>query len=53
VSPSPIPWEVLPGFDTVAEWENDPLDFDLIVLATPLSVTTRLLRSWRGECRAA
>jgi chorismate mutase/prephenate dehydrogenase len=33
----------LPGFDTVAEWENDPLDFDLIVLATPLSVTTRLL----------
>src|SRR6266404_2701943 len=34
----------LPGFDTVAEWENDPLDFDLIVLATPLSVTTRLLQ---------
>src|SRR6202030_3852056 len=33
----------LPGFDTVAEWENDPLDFDLIVLATPLSATTRLL----------
>jgi len=33
----------LPGFDTVAEWENDPLDFDVIVLATPLSVTTRLL----------
>src|ERR1700731_2766882 len=33
----------LPGFDTVAEWENDPLDFDLIVLATPLSITTRLL----------
>src|SRR5271170_824618 len=33
----------LPGFDTVAEWQNDPLDFDLIVLATPLSATTRLL----------
>lgn len=33
----------LPGFDTVAAWENDPLDFDLIVLATPLSATTRLL----------
>src|SRR6267378_7149451 len=34
----------LPGFDTVADWENDPLDFDLIVLATPLSVTARLLQ---------
>jgi chorismate mutase/prephenate dehydrogenase len=33
----------LPGFDTVADWENDTLDFDLIVLATPLSATTRLL----------
>jgi chorismate mutase/prephenate dehydrogenase len=33
----------IPGFDTVADWENDPLDFDLIVLATPLSATTRLL----------
>src|ERR1700692_4195900 len=33
----------LPGFDTLAEWQKDPLDFDLIVLATPLSVTTRLL----------
>src|SRR3984893_916937 len=33
----------LPGFDTVAEWQKDPLDFDVIVLATPLSVTTRLL----------
>jgi chorismate mutase/prephenate dehydrogenase len=33
----------LPGFDTVAEWRHDPLDFDLIVLATPLSVTTPLL----------
>jgi chorismate mutase / prephenate dehydrogenase len=33
----------LPGFDTVADWQSDPLDFDLIVLATPLSATTRLL----------
>jgi len=33
----------LPGFDTVTDWESDELDFDLIVLATPLSVTTRLL----------
>jgi chorismate mutase/prephenate dehydrogenase len=33
----------LPGFDTVADWQNDPLDFDLIVLATPLGITTRLL----------
>src|SRR3984957_20233142 len=35
----------LPGFDTVADWQNDPLDFDVIVLATPLSVTTRLLQT--------
>jgi chorismate mutase/prephenate dehydrogenase len=33
----------LPGFDTLADWQNDPLDFDLIVLATPLSATTPLL----------
>lgn len=32
-----------PGFEALADWENDPLDFDLIVLATPLSVTTGLL----------
>src|ERR1700759_2295188 len=24
----------LPGFDAVADWQTDPLDFDLIVLAT-------------------
>jgi chorismate mutase / prephenate dehydrogenase len=35
----------LPGFDSVADWQNDPLDFDLIVLATPLSATTRLLEA--------
>ena len=33
----------LAGFDAVADWQSDPLDFDLIVLATPLSATTRLL----------
>src|SRR5258708_22056024 len=39
----------LPGFDPVTEWQNDPLDFDVIVLATPLSVTRRLAetRAWR------
>jgi chorismate mutase / prephenate dehydrogenase len=37
------PMGALPGFDRVADWQNDPLDFDLIVLATPLSATTRLL----------
>src|SRR6202163_3706389 len=29
----------LPGFDRVIDWEGDPLDFDLVVLATPLRVT--------------
>ena len=37
------PKGALPGFDGVADWQNDPLDFDLIVLATPLSATTGLL----------
>jgi chorismate mutase / prephenate dehydrogenase len=32
-----------PGFDRVNDWQSDPLDFDLIVLATPLSVTTKLM----------
>jgi chorismate mutase/prephenate dehydrogenase len=34
----------LPGFDTVVDCRDDPLDFDLIVLATPLSATTPLLQ---------
>src|SRR6202021_921607 len=38
------PRGALPGFDDVADWQNDPLDFDLIVLATPLSATARLLQ---------
>jgi chorismate mutase/prephenate dehydrogenase len=33
----------LPGFDAVADWQTDPLDFDVIVLATPLGATARLL----------
>jgi chorismate mutase / prephenate dehydrogenase len=32
------------GFDYVADWENDALDFDLIVLATPLGATADLLQ---------
>jgi chorismate mutase / prephenate dehydrogenase len=33
----------LPGFAHIADWGADPLDFDLIVLATPLRVTAGLL----------
>jgi chorismate mutase/prephenate dehydrogenase len=33
----------MPGFDALEEWQSDALDFDVIVLATPLSVTTNLL----------
>ena len=33
----------VPGFESLADWENDALDFDLIVVATPLSATTKLL----------
>ena len=32
-----------PGFESVADWHSDALDFDLIVLATPLSATAELL----------
>jgi len=34
----------LAGFDVVADWQTDALDFDLIVLATPLSATASLLQ---------
>ncbi|MDP9009050.1 MAG: prephenate dehydrogenase/arogenate dehydrogenase family protein [Pseudomonadota bacterium] len=34
----------LAGFDVVADWQTDALDFDLIVLATPLSATAGLLQ---------
>jgi len=33
----------MPGFDALKEWQSDALDFDVIVLATPLSITTNLL----------
>jgi chorismate mutase/prephenate dehydrogenase len=39
----------LPGFDRLADWEGDPLDFDLIVLATPLRVTGALLTALAGR----
>ena len=32
-------------FDRVDDWQTDALDFDLIVLATPLSVTAALLQT--------
>src|ERR1700736_3897122 len=34
----------LAGFDVVADWQTDALEFDLIVLATPLSATAGLLQ---------
>src|ERR1700685_1112245 len=34
----------LPGFDTVTDWQNDALDFDLLVLATPLRATAQLMQ---------
>jgi chorismate mutase / prephenate dehydrogenase len=33
----------LPGFDLLPDWQSDALDFDLIVLATPLGATAELL----------
>jgi chorismate mutase/prephenate dehydrogenase len=35
----------LPGFASIADWQKDSLDFDLIVLATPLSITAGLLQA--------
>ena len=34
----------LAGYGTVADWREDPLDQDLIVLATPLGATAQLLQ---------
>ncbi|HTV96435.1 MAG TPA: prephenate dehydrogenase/arogenate dehydrogenase family protein [Steroidobacteraceae bacterium] len=34
----------LPGYDQLADWQDDPLDSDLIVLATPLSATAGILK---------
>jgi chorismate mutase / prephenate dehydrogenase len=33
-----------PGFDHLADWQDDPLDCELIVLATPLSATADILK---------
>jgi len=35
----------LPGFVQLADWQRDALDFDLIVLATPLGITAGLLQA--------
>jgi chorismate mutase / prephenate dehydrogenase len=37
------PRGALPGFDQLEDWEDHPLDSDLIVLATPLSATADIL----------
>jgi chorismate mutase / prephenate dehydrogenase len=37
------PQGALPGFEVVADWQTDALDFDVIVLATPLGATAELL----------
>lgn len=34
----------LAGFETLTDWQDDALDFDLIVLATPLAVTVPLMQ---------
>lgn len=33
-----------PGFDAVVDWKQDPLDYDLIVVATPLKIADTVLR---------
>jgi len=43
----------LPGFDAIADWQQDPLDFDLIVLATPLGITAGLLGCSQSARRVA
>ena len=37
------PSGTLPGFEELGDWQSDALDFDLIVLATPLRATSDLL----------
>jgi chorismate mutase/prephenate dehydrogenase len=37
------PAGALPGYERLDDWEHAALDFDVIVLATPLGITTRLL----------
>lgn len=38
------PAGALAGFEYIADWRNDPLDEDLIVLATPLGATAEVLQ---------
>lgn len=38
------PLGTLPGFEPVADWERAPLDFDLIVVATPIAVSNQVLQ---------
>src|SRR5579864_3712426 len=38
-----------PGFEWCADWQADPLDFDLIVRATPLSATAELRQALAGR----
>jgi chorismate mutase/prephenate dehydrogenase len=39
------PAGALPGFARLDDWQADPLEFDLIVLATPLGITAGLLQA--------
>jgi len=39
------PAGALPQFDYIRDWREDPLDQDVIVLATPLGATAQLLRT--------
>jgi chorismate mutase/prephenate dehydrogenase len=39
------PAGAVPQFDYVADWREDPLDHDVIVLATPLGATAQLLNT--------
>jgi chorismate mutase / prephenate dehydrogenase len=38
------PRGALPGFDQLDDWEDHPLDCELIVLATPLGATSEILK---------
>ncbi len=39
------PAGALPGFEHIADWQRDPLDEDVLVLATPLGATAELLHA--------
>ena len=44
MSRSRIRAALLPGFDQLDDWQDDDLDSELIVLATPLSATAEILK---------